>query len=244
MTAKSYLNCFSAFAHWKFPAKDADGIVEDYRDFFSDTGASSEPLTKRLGNPTAALRQLGIALHYRLWLVVFSLFVLCMGILSVDLFTNAQERRLDEIVTVVGLALVVFWFLGTKNRPKQPGSKIILLIIFALAIFVCVEGLLLYIASRTTSLYWAKIVHISVPCIGLVSAIIGIFGLVMARIYDRRWRALYTFAMMVVMLSLLMLSILHSMEPYDTPQALWVSRLFEGGVLLAAGLTATAVSLC
>lgn len=78
----------------------------------------------------------------------------------------------------------------------------------------------------------------------LVSGALALLGLVLARVQDRRWRALYILGLTVLALCLLVMSALHSMS-LEMLEGNWKRAYQIQGTLTAlAGLIATGAGLC
>ena len=79
--------------------------------------------------------------------------------------------------------------------------------------------------------------------LGTGSAVIGLLGLVKARVDDRRWRALYTLALTVSVECVLVTAILHSLNA-ELSAGWWRTCAIHLCIIGAAGLICTGGCLC
>ena len=79
---------------------------------------------------------------------------------------------------------------------------------------------------------------------GTAAAVTGLFGLVKARMSDRRWRALYIMGLLVLVECVLVIANLVSMDLGSLSSGWWVSRTVSLSAIGLAGLAGAGVSLC
>ena len=116
----------------------------------------------------------------------------------------------------------------------------------------CEAGFLWYLqkiilsAAQTQSCFWiGSTVHISLKIIVIVCGILGIYGLINARLHDRRWCAVYIVSFTLTALCITVLQILTSMNLEPEIIRIWSNTfLFLEGRILAIGLIGTVVALC
>ena len=243
MNNHEYLKKLSLIAHWKFSREEAEEIIDDYKLFSADM--HGDELLTRLGNPSQALVQIQSRTRYSLWLAAFLWMAFCMIGLTIELFSFAQNRYWEAFLLGTGFIISIGWFLKTERgyvykRPLSKGIPILLLIMLAA---ICCEWWLFREGNRSSSLQYAKFFRTALLCTGCTSALAGMSGLVMAKLRDRRWRAVYTAALTVLANSVFIFSICHDIHLNRTLQGWWSVYILPGGCIAAAGLFAAIISL-
>lgn len=79
---------------------------------------------------------------------------------------------------------------------------------------------------------------------GFVMALIGEFGLVKARLEDRRWIAVYVLGMAAMLVCMSTLALMTSMELPDLSAAWWVPYLQTWLVYAGIGVVGAGAALC
>lgn len=266
---RDYLSRLSRAARWYLPPAEAAEVVEDYQDIVGREPRSEEELRRDLGTPGAAARQLAQPKAYRRWLIVF--FILAAGLLlpAVDLFLSelwglafilfhidlpldglADSSRYAELFFPVGILLSFVWFQRNGRKGQTFPKKILLgfpLVLLGMA-WVWFLAWIVFEEHFEMSQFlfpdrgW--IVRLILDLNLLIAGVTGMTGLVLARLRDRRWRAVYVWALTGAMLSIFLLKFLTSMN-FDGFRGGWqIPYWTQLSVLTAAGIFGTAVSLC
>lgn len=264
---RDYLSRLSLAARWYLPPEEAAEVIEDYQDIVRRR--SEEFLCDDVGTPRVAARQLAQPKAYRRWLAVF--FILTAGLLlpAADRFLSelwgfafilfhidlpvdglANSSRYAELFFPVGIVLSFAWFQrnGRKGQtfPKKLwlGFPLVLLgmaWVWFLAWIVFEEH---FEISQFLFPDQGWIVRLILGLNLLIAGITGMTGLVLARLRDRRWRAVYVWALTGAMLSIFLLKFLNSMS-FDGFREGWqIPYWTRLAVLTAAGVIGTVVSLC
>lgn len=184
MDQQTYLKTLSYALRWRLPKPEADEVLADYEEMFSQCPADSDDqFIGELGGPFQAARLLTEPKAYRRWLAAFGLMAFCL-LLPQCLLLRA---RFDQ----------------------YPAGWMFLLL-----------------------------------AAGTAAALFGLFGLVKARISDRRWRALYVMGLMVLSECVLVIAVLVSMDLGGASSGWWGSCAGSMGLIGLFGLAGTGVALC
>ena len=264
---KDYLSSLSRAARWCLPPAEAAEVLEDYREIVE--GRSEEELRREVGAPWETARRLAQPKAHRRWLAVFGTLSVCLLLpmadalateLSLLLYRLFQEyylwggapitSRLTVLLFPLGAVLSLIWFRrgGEKRSGKVPGGVMPLLVLLLLGM-----AWVWFLAWIILTEQW-KIVDFLFPSHGravqrtlalviLFAGGAGMFALVKARLGDRRWLAVYMMSLAGAGLAIYLWRLLTRMsfDPSDSWQIPYWIRL---GVITAAGLLGTGVSLC
>lgn len=246
MNADQYLKEISARVHWKFSRQDADEIVDDYKALLTDAESRTDDFVSALGTPSEAVRHLEAPSGYRLWLAACILMLSCVALLFLNLHFSSQDRHLLAVLLVPGFITPIIWFWLTENgyRYHKPPSPAILALLSLMAAAVCLECLLFKSVGRSLSQQTAKLLYFVLQSAGGFSLFAGAAGVILAKLRDRRWRAVYTAAITTLAVSAFLCSILRSMSLDLSVASWWVPYLWRFVLIACAGTFATLFSLC
>ncbi len=267
--SQNYMAQLKKAAHWRLAPKEAQTMLDDYEEILSHCAYPESDLSKEIGTPWQAARQMTEPGHYRRWLAVFTVLTACAFLPAIspagpafylwELFTMRRSSFLLLLLFLLGQLLSFFWFQRTGVRRKESGLPkglpllLLLLLIGFLAAWAALLLMLLHsqkLACITEALensalvyppYPGQIISLALKCIGFFCAIFSGYALVQARLADRRWRAAYALGLTVTVLCIVILAVVTSMSfPFDWQKHCLQSCLF----LTFAGLAGTGVSLC
>ena len=229
MNADQYLKEISARVHWKFSRQDADEIVNDYKALLTDAESRTDDFVSALGTPSEAVRHLEAPSGYRLWLAACILMLSCVALLFLNLHFSSQDRHLLAVLLVPGFITPIIWFWLTENgyRYHKPPSPAILALLSLMAAAVCLDCLLFKYVGRTLSQQTAKLLYFLLQIAGGFSLLAGAAGVILAKLRDRRWRAVYTAALTTLAVSAFLCSILRSMSLDLSVASWWVPYLWR-----------------
>lgn len=265
---RDYLSRLSRAARWYLPPAEAAEVVEDYQDIVGREPRSEEELRRDLGTPGAAARQLAQPKAYRRWVAVF--LILAAGLLlpAADMFLSelwglafilfhidlpldglADSSRYAELFFPVGMVLSFAWFQrnGRKGQifPKKIGLAFPLVLLGMAWVWFLARIVFEEHFEMSQFLFPDRgwIVRLILDLNLLIAGVTGMAGLVLARLEDRRWRAVYVWGLTGVVLNIFLWKILTSMsiDFYGSWQLPYLIRLVS---ITAAGVLGTAVSLC
>ena len=257
---KDYFSSLSRAARWCLPPAEAAEVLEDYRDLIEQAPRSDEALRRDLGNPKDAVGQLVQVKAYRRWLMVFAALAVCalfpaVGPIYARLFWWNKIywfAQLEWAFLLAGCILSFLWF--QRNGGKRDGLPrgifpAMLVPLAGLAWSWYIALLALY---RMTAFYEFLVKHpmlgadITLTLLGggLVAGLIGLFGLIRARMSDRRWRAVYVLGLAGAVLSLSVWATLTRMDlTFSVPN--WQTPILLRYIAITSlGLVGTGASLC
>lgn len=263
----TYMRRLTWAARWQLTPAEAQTMLDDYEEILNHSSYSEDEIPGELSAPWQAARLLAEPRHYRRWLVVFTLLSACLLLPALspagpmlDLWELLRYSPfLQMLLFLLGLTLSFFWFQATgvrKAENKLPKGMLPLLLLLSAASLVTWAAIylilfraqeLVHITQQMENgtfpypLHPSQILVWILKSICFLSALAGEYGLIQARLADRRWRALYTLGITTCFLSLAILMALTSLYfPVD-----WRSSCMQSCILLTvAGLAGTGASLC
>ena len=255
MESSNYLRRLAWEARWRLPKEEAEEIIADYTELLEGDSRSAKELFRDLGTPRQAVRLLDEKDDaYHRWLATLAVLTLYIGVPWVCLFTQNHHANYAIFLLLLGAASSIRWFrrTGQENPPEKtplPRGLRPLLALQAAAVCVGIAGWSGIIAVLNGA-GWILPSQMGVlsawifRLAGTAAAGIGLFGVIRARMSDRRWITLYTFGMMTVVLCVQFLAHTSSMN-LDESLFAWHMLLLKRSVLtLAAGLIASGVAIC
>lgn len=196
---KDYMSRLRRWARWYLGAEEAVEVISDYEELAA--GRSDEALARDLGAPRKAMRQLVDKATFSRW---YRGGLFPMGLLSLIpllyLLFGCFPRTLSGCLIPCAGCLFALWYWGVKPRtPRVPLPKGLLPALLALLlVFLAVSAFLQWLLRIPyTGLEfpaWLIGWHHAVGILCALFVAAGIYGMVLARMYDRRWRALYILA--------------------------------------------------
>lgn len=274
MERELYLKKLSQAARWRLPYGEAEEVIRDYRELLADSGGEDfgDPVqaVRLLERPKEYRRWLGVfvllsvialaapvsGLYNLPFDMGIILFLPVLGELW-DFFIRNEEVAVG--LPLLGMALAWGWFRsrGVKPPKRTPLRRIIPLLAVQLlflagawALF-CMAAALEFSAADEILAFleayrpWSvRIPRLFLVLGGPLCGGLGVWGLVRARMGDRRWLAVYLWGLTAAGLCTAVLALLGSMSMEITSTDWWVSyaRMFLG--LSAAGLLGTGWALC
>lgn len=244
MSKAEYLQRVSRLAHWRFTKEEADEIVADYQQLLDQRQGSDAELIGELGSPAHAVGYLVPSGEYLRWLAAFGTMVLCLGLMVALLFFRQSHPRVAVTIFALGLGLSLVWFgRGARTGRRLPKGQVLLLLLPALcagAAGLAIAYLALGPALDIPAAWYGGALRWVLRLAGGVTGLLGLLGLVRARLEDRRWRALYALCLTVAVLCVITLSLFQRMDDIIP----WTAYLWSGVGAAAVGLTVTGLSLC
>ncbi len=256
---RDYLSRLSRAARWYLPPAEAAEVLEDYRELIEAEPKGEEELRRDIGSPKEAVGQLVQLKAYQRWMTVFAVLVACVLLPAVTpvlyrLFwwnTAYQVSQIGWTFLLAGMVLSFLWFQQNGKREGSLPKGVLPVMLIPLA------GMAWSWLVALTALFWlgpmaqfftehptsGPVIHWTLLLSGLVMGLTGLFGLVKARLYDRRWRAVYVWALAGILLCLSVWTFLTSMSLEFTTG--WQTPLLTKYILITlAGLVGTGVSRC
>lgn len=254
MDKQTYMKKFSYAVRWRLPKPEADEVLADYEEIFSGCPAGNDgSFIQELGGPLEAARLLTEPGEYRRWLAAFGFMAVCL-LLPEFLLLRARFNRYPLaamcFLLIIGTAISQAWFWprrGEGGRRPFP-KKLFLLLGCLLVIMAAAAAILAGLAAGIWELLppamYGTAAYRIMGAAGTAAAMAGLFGLVKARMSDRRWRALYVMGLMVLTECVLAIAVLVSMDISASSSAWWASYAAGSGIIGLVGLAGTGVSLC
>lgn len=266
---KDYMARLERWARWMLPRQEAEDVIADYRDIVAD-----EELLRGLDRPRDVVKPLTQPKQYRIWLAVFAVMAACIlapGIsgttigapLWLYLFDGWAGHPYGAYLAVLGAAAALVWFRWQGHKEGRLPGAIPILLAVCLA---CIGAVLLFCwlcardfegfaeawgtvklwigpnTSAPASIYFSRI---AMGNIAAIIALVGVFALVKARMWDRRWAAVYVLASAAMLAALLVLDGTGNMSlECVTPEELCREMLLWCTGIAAVGLVGTGVALC
>ncbi|WP_285824844.1 HAAS signaling domain-containing protein [Schaedlerella arabinosiphila] len=254
MDQQTYLKKLSCALHWRLPGSEAEDVLSDYQEIFSQRPAEADDrIIRDLGEPLQAARLLTEPDLYRRWLAAFGLMSFCLA-LPEFLLLRARfygyPAGMMFLLLAAGTAAALMWFgIHRREREIRPLPKGLcpmlagLLVVLAAAALI-LAGLAAEIWKELPPALYGIAAYWTMSLAGTAAAVLGFFGLVKARISDRRWRALYITGLTVLAECVLVTAALVSMDLDAASSGWWVSYAGIMGGIGFIGLAGAGVSLC
>lgn len=253
-----YLSRLSRAARWYLPPAEAAEVLEDYREIVE--GRSEEELRRDIGSPRDAVRCLVQPGTYRRWLTVFGALAACELVPALMAWNSIFRVPIPYFTRYLALALAMgisfSWFRREGRREKRLPKAIPFFMAAALigmvwAWFLAWVAVLEWRAaidfffppeqSEWLNLYRGQLISGSLVLYSAAMIAVSLFGLIKARLGDRRWHAVYLSALTGSLVALSVYGLLTRMSFYPGWQVTTALRI---AILTAAGLIGTGVSLC
>lgn len=257
---KDYFTQLTRAARWFLPPEEAREVLSEYRDILDAAPRDDESLRRDLGDPVEAMRLVSQPKVYHKWLAAFAVMAACLLLPAVSPLPGAWRLwgffqrylyrfpvELMLLAAGLGVSLVCFRRREAEGKGPLPQGLLPLLALqlaglagtwwMAWVVLDQPVGVMGFFrdhpaiaGSMAAVLMWG----------GALLALTGMWGLVRARLLDRRWRAAYALSLTVVALVMAVLSLLWDMRLDASP----ADSLPCFVLLTALGLAGTGVSLC
>ena len=225
---------------WRFSPQEADEILDDYRELLS-------------GRPPEDVRQVaadfGRPTEYGLWLARFWGMAGCLALpLLWNTMWFAYHQVLSLVLAATGAALALS--LGKKEEERQLGRGLWALLVVQAALLGAVFGLFAFFCFHMDTLLplgnVGPLLHALLQLISLLAGLLGLAGLVLTRVEDRRWRAVYVLGLTVLAVTSILLAVMGSMDVSApvTIEGLWRYCMVRMVPTALVGLGATGAALC
>lgn len=251
---RDYLSRLSLAARWYLPPAEAAEVLEDYREIVA--GRSEEELQREVGSPRETARRLAQRKAYRRWLKVLAVLTACVLVPMVmardDVYWGPIIRQVCALALCGGIGLSLLWFQwnGTREGRLPRGIVILLaLILLGMAWVWLLAGLVLGEFWERLNLVAESVIapltlNGSLTLVFFLMGAASLFGLVKARLSDRRWRAVYVLGLSGTILTISFYLLLSSMNFNGFTPGWWRPHVIRYIVITLLGLLGTGVSLC
>ena len=159
---KDYMTRLERAARWRLPPKEADDVINDYREMVGDPPRPEEELLQELGKPWDAIRPLTQKRPYRIWLAVFAFLSLCILSFGISVYDwrlfliyfydyiYGTRDLLSRIVAALGGATALVWFRWQGRKEARLPKAIPILLA---ALLACCGGIMLYCWAFSRDFY-------------------------------------------------------------------------------------------
>lgn len=249
MDAQTYMRRFSRWVRWRLPGAEADSVLADYADILTQRqDGDGAALVRDLGEPRQAARLLTEPRTYRRWLAAFAGMAVCLLLL---LWMLLRERAYQLPAALVpfflGMALWLVRFRPHRELRGTPIPRGLIRLLAAMAGIIAaaaivVGSLFFGVWENWPPAWYGVTAHWTLCLAGTAGAGAGLFGLVKARISDRRWSALYVLGLTVLVISATVAETQHTLAVFTADW--WVPCAIQCGVAGVVGAVGTGGALC
>ena len=265
LTKEQYLKKFSRAVRWRLPPQESEDAIADYRELIFQPERDESRLVEELGEPVQAAHLLTDVKAYRRWLAVFA--VLAVGVFMMARWCFTGRSRFDYVfdfrqywfpvwVMMVGMVLSQYWFRRHGQKSGPLSKRLIVGLVVVLAAGAAIMGWTCHVTSpefleRLTTEPLPDLLRRQASQLpdllrygGTLCALAAFAGLVLAKLCDRRWLAVYALALTVAALCAIVTFWLRSMSldwGTDELREYFFPRMVLVGT---AGLIGTGVALC
>ena len=250
MDNETYFRKLSRAVRWRLPWQEADEVLQDYQEIINESTNSSVDIQNRIGNPAATAKQLTNLRQYGSWLAVFGGMTFCLLLPELFLLRGRfhQSPALMYILLLSGLAASIVWFHHGESRKTPLPRRLLPMLLSLVAVTVAVAAILICLSRKVCESIpfseYGTIARWALWLTGTIAAALGLFGLVEARLTDRRWRSLYVAGLTVLAECVLVFALITSMSLDRAFVNWWVPYVTNLGIVGVIGLIGTGVSLC
>ena len=266
LTKEQYLKKFSRAVRWRLTPQESEETIADYRELIFQEERDESKLVEELGTPAQAAHLITDVKTYRRWLAVFG--VLAFGVFLMIKWCWTGHSQLVYIlwkthywfsvwVMMAGLVLSQYWFRRHGQKSGPLSKRLILGMVLVLVVGAAIMGWTWYVtgpefmarvAAETaydgpfTRQAW--LLQYLLRYGGCFCALAALAGLVLAKLYDRRWLAVYALALTVAALCVIITFWVGTMDVgfgADRFRTYYFPRMVLVGI---AGLIGTGVALC
>lgn len=243
---KDYFSRLRIAARWQLEHSEAEDVLSDYQDLVHSR--SEEELMRDFGPPSKVIQLVRQPGPYNLWMVVF--------VVLTALLLLSSKLQLVAAVPALLLAFVWFQLRGTRENGGRLPRRFIP-VMTAQAILFLFAWVLIYCSLNTEIISWlANLEHpgrvgpFFYHCLCVIrggSFLLGLYGLVSARLGDRRWRAVYIFALLTITLAGALIAVLSNMDLGGFLGSMikgFLPEFWNYLFITGIGLAGTGVSLC
>ena len=254
MDAKTYLKKFSHAVRWRLPQSDADEVLADYQEMLSQRFDSLDELPlQELGEPVQAARMLTERKAYHRWLAAFGFLALCL-LLPDFLLLQTSFRQYPAVLIytffILGTTVSLIWFRphhGESRKFSLPKGLLPMLLglwTVIVAAAVIMAGLIMQVWKLLPPEWYGRVAYGTLLSAGTAATIFGLWGLIKARLSDRRWCSLYVMGLAGLSECVLILALLVS-PTLGASSSDWLAPYARSLVIIGtAGLIGVGASLC
>lgn len=241
MKRLGYFEKLSLAARWLLPNEEAGSVIEDYREILGELSSPDEA-GERFGKPWRAAWAVDrkSARRWHLIFLVFSVLVFVPYLLILDGIYSFSASLLALAVLAISLLL---WFGAGKPDFKALPKGIIVSFAVAALFLAVLCGSFFYLAGHIFNPLVRYLGTFLEVCVFIFS-LFGVAGIVCARMFDRRWRAVTVLSITVILTSVCFLELIRSMAPISDPVAALEQVSRKCALISVCGVLVSGVFVC
>lgn len=243
----SYIHRLSLAARWLLPHAEAVEVIEDYREMLA--GREEKTLKERFGPPLKAVLSVAERGKMLAWVLFFAVALIFHFFFLYSVKYTSYYTLVVLVMSAVtsGLLLRLLGLEKLRNPlrgvPKHILGLCILLVIFIILLFTPAYYLLRFYNNPYPWYYNTRFYSVLYGSV-IFFTLLSLMGIILARMLDRRWRAVSILSLTVVCVAFYFLSIFGNMDPSCDPVIDVVLLNHEGIVVAIAGVLTAGVGLC
>lgn len=252
MDKEAYIRKFTYLVRWKLDAAEADSVLDDYMEIFSHFPIRDRSLTQAFGTPSQAIRLLVDQKSYFRWLATFCIMVSC-SLVPEAMLLRTSFYSYPSIpmygILLLGVIASALVFHRRHRARTMSCPKGLLPVLVGLVLLVTFSTLILYGLASGRWIFlnigaYGSVARATLQLTGTASVVLGVGGLIQARITDHRWCALYILGLTVLIICVLIMAILCSMTLDTTQSDWWVPYAVRIAIVGGIGVVCTGLMLC
>ena len=248
MKGLGYLERISLAARWFLPRKEAENVIDDYRDILSEAGGA-EAARERFGAP---LKVVLSVLDRRKALAWNFFFAAALVFHFMFIYWAKNGGYYNTLILSAVTAALLLWVFGVEKLrdPFRGLPKHLLILSIALALVIiamfvptCFISGSLNFFSRPENWHYAELFYSFIYGCMIFFLLLSLAGIVLARLKDRRWRSVSILSLTAVCVVFYYISIFGNMDPIYDPSTAALNN-YEVVFVTVAGIFAAGVGLC
>lgn len=253
MKKSLYQTHFRWWVSWYLSYQEVSDVMADYEPMIAHKAEQGETtLLQDLGTPHHAAWLLRDVREYQRWCIQFGLMCLCLFLPIIWILQTRFYQNITVLPTVIflfGNLLSLFLFRPHVHQNRNSLPRGLLPILCATMFGILTTGSILWgLATNTWEQIpprlYGTITHNLLKIMAIAVSVVGLYGLFMARMSDRRWRVLFVLALTVLAIIILILSILTSMDISFSGANCWAPYSITCSIWIVLGLGFGGASLC
>lgn len=241
MKRLGYFEKLSLAARWFLPNEEAESVIDDYREILGEL-SSPEEAFERFGEPWRAALAADKKSACR-WHFVFLVFSVLLFIPYLLILKGVYSFSASMLALTALTVLLLLWLgVGKPDLAALPKGVAVSFGIAVLFLAVLC-GSFFYISGHVSDSVGPDFGHFLVISVFIFS-LFGMAGIVCARMFDRRWRAVTVLSITVILVSICFLSLIRSMEPISDPAGALEIASRKCVVISVCGVLVSGVFVC
>lgn len=244
---RDYFSRLRMAARWRLERREVEDVLSDYRDLMRLR--SEEELLRDFGSPGQAIKVLSQPRMYYQWMAAFGIMAALLPL----------TLRFQLAAMVPALLLAVLWFRlrGAREEdgrfprgifPILAVQAVLLALVWVLiwfSLFGRNSDMLTLLENAVQPRNMGPLFYHSLRMVQGVALLSGLYGLVAARLTDRRWRVIYITGILLIALAGALISLLTWMDiPTVFAPRWYVPYLRKFIIITVVGLVGAGAGFC